>query len=258
MAATEKQFIQALEQHEFSIHYQPQISLDDGALIGMEALLRWNSPEHGLLTPTQFLPALEETGFMLTLGRWVLREVCMQNKTWQDAGHPPLTVAVNISTQELRHKDFVSNLRQMLDDTGLAPHWLKLEIRETSIEENEALALEQLQQAQALGVRIALDNLGNSHLPLKFLTRLPIHSIKIARSVISNIDNDMCQAAIVKAVIAMTRVLNIKGMAAGVERQEQLNFLKNEHCDDAQGFLLGKPMPASACIDLFSAHESNA
>ena len=143
-------------------------------------------------------------------------------------------------------------MKQILAETGLDPKWLELEIREHSIEEDESLALTRLTEIAALGVRIALDNLGHSHIPLNFLTRFPIHAIKIDRSIVSDVATDANHAAVAKAVIAVARVLNIKGLAEGVETQEQLNFFKAEHCEDAQGFMFGKPLPPSACAELLS------
>lgn len=241
----------ALANGEFAVYYQPQVDIRYGTLIGMEALLRWEHPERGLLMPSQFMQELDETGFMVTAGEWVLREACRQNKAWQDAGHPPMAVAVNISSQELRHKDFVQTVRRALAGAGLAPQWLELEIREQTIEEDESLALSRLTELNALGVRIALDNLGHSHIPLSFLTRFPIHSIKIDRSIVSDVATDANHAAVAKAVIAVARVLNIKGLAEGVETQEQLNFFRTEHCDDAQGYMFGRPLPPVACTELF-------
>lgn len=258
LLAAEKRLEQALERGEFEVYYQPQVDIHNGSLIGMEALLRWNHPEQGLLTPGQFMSTFEETGFMVTVGRWVLHEACKQNRAWQLAGHPPMVVAVNISSQELRHQEFVASLRHILDETGLAPKWLELEIREDSIEEDEALALLQLSEINTLGVRIALDNLGHSHIPLSFLTRFPIHAIKIDRSIVNDVDTDMSHAAVAKAVIAVARVLNIKGLAEGVERQEQLNFFKSERCDDAQGYMFGKPLPPSACTELLGKLRGRA
>jgi diguanylate cyclase (GGDEF)-like protein len=247
----EERLQRAMAHNEFAVYYQPQVDIRDGTLIGMEALLRWEHPERGLLMPSQFMQEFEETGFMSTAGEWVLREACRQNKAWQDAGHPPLAVAVNISSQELRHKDFVQTVRDALEDSGLAPQWLELEIREQAIEEDESLALSRLTEINALGVRIALDNLGHSHIPLSFLTRFPIHSIKIDRSIVTDVATDANHAAVAKAVIAVARVLNIKGLAEGVETQEQLNFFRTEHCNDAQGYMFGKPLPPLACTELF-------
>lgn len=242
----------ALADNEFAVYYQPQVDIRNGTLIGMETLLRWEHPERGLLMPSQFMQKFDETGFMVTAGEWVLREACKQNKAWQDAGHQPLVVAVNISSQELRHKDFVQTVRLALEDSGLAPQWLELEIREQAIEEDESLALSRLTEINALGVRIALDNLGHSHIPLSFLTRFPIHSIKIDRSIVTDVATDANHAAVAKAVIAVARVLNIKGLAEGVETQEQLNFFRTEHCNDAQGYMFGKPLPPLACGELMS------
>ena len=246
----EEQLRKALADSELVVHYQPQVDIHHGHLIGMEALLRWQHPEQGLLMPSQFMQSFDETGFIITAGEWVLREACKQNKAWQSAGHPAVAVAVNISSQELRHKDFVHIVKQILDETGLDPKWLELEIKEQVIEEDESLALTRLTEIAALGVRIALDNLGQSHIPLSFLTRFPIHAIKIDRSIVSDVATDANHAAVAKAVIAVARVLNIKGLAEGVETQEQLNFFKAEHCEDAQGYMFGKPLPPIACAEL--------
>jgi len=248
----EEQLHLALANNEFVVHYQPQVDIHHGNLIGMEALLRWQHPEHGFLMPSHFMQTLDETGFIVTAGEWVLREACKQNKAWQTAGHPPVIVAVNISSQELWHKDFVKTVKLILEETGLKPEWLELEIREDSIEKDESLALARLTEINALGVRIALDNLGHSHIPLNFLTRFPIHAIKIDRSIVTNVATDANHASVAKAVIAVARVLNIKELAEGVETQEQLNFFKAEHCEDAQGYMFGKPLPPSACTELMS------
>ena len=199
----EEQLRLALSNNELTVHYQPQVDIIQGDLVGMEALLRWQHPERGLLMPSQFMKEFEETGFMVTAGEWVLREACKQNKAWQAAGHPPVVVAVNISNQELRHENFVNNVKRALEETGLAPQWLELEIREQTIEDDEKLAFSRLSEINALGVRIALDNLGHSYIPLSFLTRFPIHSIKIDRSIVADVTTDANHAAVAKAVIAV-------------------------------------------------------
>ncbi|TAJ77134.1 MAG: GGDEF domain-containing response regulator [Gallionellaceae bacterium] len=250
MAELEAAQSRALDNGEFHVYYQPQVDIHHGKLIGMEALLRWQHPERGLLMPSYFMKAFDETNFIVTIGRWVLSEACKQNKAWQDAGHAPLVVAVNISGQEMRHADFVRSVRQALDESGLDAKWLELEIKEDDIEADEELALSRLTEVSALGVRIALDNLGHSHIPLSFLTRFPIHAVKIDRSIVTDVATDANHAAVAKAVIAVARVLNIKGMAEGVETQEQLNFFRTEHCEDAQGYMFGKPLPSSACTEL--------
>lgn len=242
----------ALSSNEFVVHYQPQVDIHHGKLIGMEALLRWQHPEQGLLMPSNFMQMLDETGVIVTAGKWVLREACKQNKEWQTAGHPPVIVAVNISSQELQHKDFVKTVVLILQETGLDSKWLELEIREQAIEANESLALARLTEIAALGVRIALDNLGHSHVPLSFLTRFPIHAVKIDRSIVTDVATNAEHASVAKAVIAVARVLNIKSMTKGMETEAQLNFFKAEHCDDAQGYMFGKPLPSSSCTELMS------
>ncbi|MDP1633924.1 MAG: EAL domain-containing protein [Gallionellaceae bacterium] len=242
----------ALVNGEFLVYYQPQVDIHHGKLIGMEALLRWQHPQRGLLMPAQFMQSLEESGTIVDIGRWVMNEACKQNKAWQDAGNTPVVVAVNISGQEMRHADFVASVKAALEESGLDPRWLEFEIREQSIEEDEELALIRLNEISALGVRIALDNLGHSHIPLSFLTRFPIHAVKIDRAIVSDVATDANHAAVAKAVIAVARVLNIKGLAEGVETQEQLNFFRTEHCDDAQGYMFGKPLPPAACVTLMN------
>ena len=246
----EEQLRLALANNELTVHYQPQVDIANGNLIGMEALLRWQHPERGLLMPSQFMKTFVETGFMVTAGKWVLREACKQNKAWQAAGHPPVVMAVNISSLELRHENFITNVKSVLEETGLAPQWLELEIREQVIEDDENLAFSRLSEINALGVRIALDNLGHSHIPVSFLTRFPIHAIKIDRSIVADAATDANHAAVAKAVIAVARVLNIKGLAEGIETQEQLDFFKTAQCDDAQGYMFGEPLPSSACTEL--------
>lgn len=254
MIEVEDSLLRAIKNEEFLVYYQPQVDIHHGKLIGMEALLRWQHPEQGLLMPRNFMQSMEETGILVNIGRWVLHEACKQNKSWQDAGHAPLVVAVNISGQELRSSDFIESVRHALAESGLEARWLELEIKEHDIEADEDLALTRLTEVSALGVRIALDNLGHSHIPLSFLTRFPIHAVKIDRSIVSDVATDANHAAVAKAVIAVARVLNIKGMAEGIETQEQLNFFRTEHCDDAQGYMFGQPLPPSACAELMRQH----
>lgn len=254
----EEQLRQALANNEFIVHYQPQVDIHGGHLVGMEALLRWQHPERGLLMPPQFMKMLEETGVMVTAGEMVLREACRQNKAWQEAGYPPVVVAVNISKQELQHRDFIKTVQRVLQETGLDAAWLELEIREETIEADEAWALSRLSEIAALGVRIALDNLGHSHIPLSFLTRFPIHAIKIDRSIVTDVATDANHAAVAKAVIAVARVLNIKGLAEGIETQEQFNFFKAEQCDDAQGYMFSQPLTPLACAELMDRLKRGA
>ena len=253
-----EQLRQALANNEFVIHYQPQVDIHSSRLVGMEALLRWQHPERGLLMPTQFMRMLEDTGVITTAGEWVLREACRQNKAWQEAGHPPVVVAVNISRQELQHQDFITTVKRILEETALDPAWLELEIREQTIEADEAWAFSRLSEIAALGVRIALDNLGHSHIPLSFLTRFPIHAIKIDRSIVNDVATDANHAAAAKAVIAVARVLNIKGLAEGIETQEQFNFFRDEHCDDAQGYMFSQPLTPLACAELMDKLKRGA
>jgi diguanylate cyclase (GGDEF)-like protein len=237
----------ALERGEFRVHYQPQVDLRSGRVIGMEALLRWQRPGAEPVMPMQFLSTLEESGLIVPVGEWVLASVCRQAMAWQAEGFSPLTVAVNISPRQFRDRRLVESVARALRESGLAPPLLELELTEECLRDDEEAAQATLSRLNALGVRLALDNYGVGSTSLRYLKRFPIHSVKIDRSVVRDMTSSPEEAAIVQAVIAVAHVFKMKGVAEGVETRGQAEFLRQQSCDDAQGYAFGRPLSAEAC-----------
>ena len=231
----------ALELGQFRLAYQPLVDLDTCRLTAAEALLRWHHPQKGEIPPSEFIPLCEENGFILSLGEWVLRHACEQMKQWQDKGYPPIIVAVNLSIRQFRQHDLSERIRQALDETGLAPHLLELEITE-SIMADVQYATEMLEKLKAIGVRISIDDFGTGYSSLHYLKRFPIDKLKIDRSFVSDVLTDRSDAAIVSGISAMARNLNLKVTAEGVESEGQVRFLKEQRCQEAQGYFFSKPV----------------
>jgi len=245
--AVERQSIEeslrrALERHEFVLHYQPKINLKTGAITGSEALIRWTHPTLGSVPPAQFIPVAEACGLILPIGAWVLREACSQAKAWADAGLPVATVAVNVSAMEFRFENFLENVFSTLHETGLAPHYLELELTESVLMKCVDATAPILQALRAKGVRIAIDDFGTGYSSLSYLQKFQVDTLKIDQSFIRQISTSGDDMAIVTAVIAMARSLKIRVVAEGVEEFEELEFLKSHDCDEAQGYLIGRPM----------------
>ncbi len=235
----------AIERHEFVLHYQPIMSLDSGALIGVEALIRWRHPQRGLVPPAQFVPIAEESGFIAAIGRWVLHEACRQSRAWRAAGLPPLRIAINISTVELRDKGFVESVGAVLEENGLVPRDLELELTETFLMRDSNSTAAVLRSLSNLGVRIALDDFGTGYSSLSHLKRFPIDTLKIDQSFVHNLATDADDASIVSAVIGMGKGLQIRVVAEGVETREQLTFLRKQGCPEGQGYYFSRPVSAS-------------
>jgi EAL domain-containing protein (putative c-di-GMP-specific phosphodiesterase class I) len=247
--AVERQFVEvalrhAVDQREFVLQYQPQMNLGTGAIIGVEALIRWRHPERGLVPPAHFIPIAEECGVIAAIGRWVLREACCQAQTWQRAGLPPVRVAINISAAELRAKDFVAGVRATLLETGLDPRYLELELTETFLMQDSKSTLGVLLALKAMGVQLALDDFGTGYSSLSYLRRFPIDTLKIDQSFVRDITTDAGDAGIVSAVISMGKSLNMRVVAEGVETQEQLAFLQEQRCPEGQGYHFSRPLVA--------------
>ena len=236
----------ALERDEFFLHYQPQVSILTGELIGMEALLRWNHPELGAIAPDQFIRWAEDTGLIIPLGEWVLRKACQQNRLWQKAGYRPLTVAVNLSARQFQQPDIVETISSILDQTGLRPSSLELEITESVVMESSGPGLETPHELKALGVQFSIDDFGIGYSSLSYLKRFPVDTLKMDRSFVCDVATDPSDAAIASAVVALGHGLKLKVLAEGVETQGQLAFLKTLQCDKMQGYLFSKPLPAEA------------
>lgn len=234
----------ALERNDFLLHYQPKVQMRSGAIVGMEALVRWKHPDLGLLPPAQFIPIAEETGLILPLGEWVLRTACVQNRKWQDAGLPPLRVATNLSVRQFKQKDLVSMIETVLKETRLNPEYLELEITESLLLESREEALQVLRHIQSLGISISIDDFGTGFSSLSYLKLFPINTLKIDSSFVRDIPADANDAAITRAIIQLGRSLRRTVIAEGVETREQYEFLQSEDCDQMQGFFFSRPLPA--------------
>jgi diguanylate cyclase (GGDEF)-like protein/PAS domain S-box-containing protein len=256
--AMETQLRRALERKEFVLHYQPQISLHSGQIIGMEALLRWQHPERGLVAPGEVIPLLEETGLILPVGEWVLRTACAQNSAWQAAGLPPLRVAVNLSARQFRQSSLATVVNRALQDAGLAPEHLELEITESIMIQDLQTTITTLDQLHALGIQISIDDFGTGYSSLSYLKRLPISKIKIDQSFIRDICTDPDDAAIAQAVISLGHSLKMKVIAEGVETREQMEHLRAQGCDKIQGFYFSRPLPIEAFAQLVRESQVTA
>ncbi len=235
----------SLERGELDVYYQPQVVVRNGKLSAVEALLRWNHPELGLLPAERFISIAEESGLIVPIGRWVLEEACRQVKTWQHSGlYPLLRVAVNISFVQFRRPDFLHSVVRAFEQAGLAPGFLELELVESLVMHDVDASTRQLQEIKALGVTVALDDFGTGYSSLSYLQRFPIDTLKIAQPFIHGLEGPETTRPLVQAIVAVSRNLGIRVTAEGVETPKQLAFLRRLGCDKAQGYLLGKPLPA--------------
>ncbi|MFQ4142864.1 EAL domain-containing protein [Chlorogloeopsis sp. ULAP02] len=246
----EKSLRYALEREEFVVYYQPQINIHTGKITGMEALLRWQHPEMGLVAPNIFIPLAEESGLIVPIGEWVLRTACMQNKAWQNAGLPSLTVAVNLSLKQFREPKLVQTVAQILEQTELEPQFLELEITETVAIEDLNFTKKVLQELEQMGVHLSIDDFGTGYSSLSRLQLLPLHNLKIDRSFIRELTTDVKVAHIVKAIVTLGRNLGLRLTAEGVEKEEELQFLKSINCEDVQGFLFYRPLSAQKATEI--------
>ncbi|PKL39816.1 MAG: hypothetical protein CVV44_06230 [Spirochaetae bacterium HGW-Spirochaetae-1] len=243
----------AVHGEEFFCHYQPKLTMDNH-IIGMEALIRWKSPVHGIMYPSHFIPLLEKNGLIMEAGRMVLEMSCRQAKQWYDDGFDSLVVAVNISPLQFRQPDLLETIREVLEDTGLDPNLLELEITESSIMQNEDESIEKLQAIRNLGISISIDDFGTGYSSLSKLKDYPINVLKIDKSFIDTIPLDVKSSTIAATVIELAHNLGFKVVAEGIEKQEQLDFLQKNHCDQYQGFLFSKPVPPEEFTELLKKH----
>ncbi|MCU1350611.1 MAG: diguanylate cyclase/phosphodiesterase with sensor(s), partial [Acidobacteria bacterium] len=242
--ALERSLHHAFERNEFVLHYQPMVEIASNRLVGAEALVRWNHPEHGLMMPDEFIPVAEECQLIVPLGEWVLRTACLQMKAWHDAGHGPLRVAVNLSPRQFQQRDLTSMVERVLAETQLSPEYLDLEITETAAMQNIDLSLQVMNRLKEMGIHISIDDFGTGYSSLNYLKRFPIDTVKIDQDFVRDLSRDASDAAIITAVISMARALKLRVIAEGVETQEQLAFLQREQCAEMQGFLYSHPLPA--------------
>lgn len=232
----------ALERNELFLHYQPQVDLRTGKITAVEALLRWLHPELGVISPLQFIPIAEETGMIMAIGEWVLHAACAQNKAWQAAGLPPFRIAVNLSARQLRQTSFIHVIERTLQETGLEPSYLELELTESMLMHNTENAIAMLAALDGMGIDLSVDDFGTGYSSLTYLKRLPINALKIDKSFVSDIPGDLDDAAIASTIIVMAHNLGIRVIAEGVETQEQRNFLGERACDAMQGYLFSRPV----------------
>lgn len=241
--ALESDLRKAVERGELQVYYQPRVHLASGQLVGMEALVRWHHPELGLIPPARFIPLAEETGLIVQIDEYVLRTACTQNKAWQDAGLPPLRVAVNLSARQFMHKDVAATVAHLLSETGLDPRYLELEITESSAMHDAEAAVATLQRLKELGIHLAIDDFGTGYSSFNYLKQFPIDTLKIDRSFVRDIHTDPGDAEIVSAIIMLARSLKLNVVAEGVETEAQRLFLKRKKCEEMQGFLVSPPLP---------------
>jgi diguanylate cyclase (GGDEF)-like protein len=249
----------ALERSEFEVHYQPLVDISTGVVVGMEALVRWQHPELGFLSPAEFIPLAEDTGLIMPLGEWVLRTACAQCSAWHSEGLAPLTVAVNLSAHQFQQLNLSEVVVRVLRETGLSPLSLELELTESSIMKNAESAVKTLGELKEMGISIAVDDFGTGYSSLGYLKRLPIDKLKIDQTFVRDVTTDPNDASLVMAIIALAHNLRLKVLAEGVETEEQLRFLHLLRCDEWQGYLYSKPLPAEAfrqfLIDRRLAHR---
>ncbi len=241
----------AVNRDEMVLHYQPIVNLETGYLVGMEALLRWQHPEQGLLLPGVFMTIAEETGLIVSIGEWVLREACEQNRRWHEMGYGPLRVSVNLSARQFQ-PSLVDMVTRVLEETGLAPQLLELEITESMVMQHPDQAVRMLNELSSMGISFSIDDFGTGYSSLAYLKRFSIDSLKIDRSFISESTLDSDNAAIIRAIIQMAHGLEIRVVAEGVETAEQALFLRNNHCDRVQGYHFSKPLPSHQFEDIIN------
>ena len=233
----------ALEREQFSLHYQPKVDMESGQITGVEALLRWKHPELGLVPPAQFIPLAEETGLIVPIGRWVLREACAQNMAWQRRGLRPVSMAVNLSPRQFADEQLLHDVDEALAASGMSPVLLQLEITESMVMRNVTRAVRVLDAIQSRGIRLAIDDFGTGYSSMSLMKQFPIDTIKIDRSFVRDLPRDSEDQAIAQAIISMGKALGMTVVAEGVETAEQQAFLRDHRCDEMQGFLFSKPLP---------------
>jgi len=245
----------AIKNEEFLLHYQPQVNIITGDITGIEALVRWQNPERGLVYPDAFISLAEETGHIVSLGEWVLYTACAQNRVWQDKCLKPIKMAVNVSIRQLKKNDFVSTVKRILKYTGLAPEFLEFEVTESIVMENIGSSLEILHELKSMGIKLSIDDFGTGYSSFEYLKQIPIDMLKIGMPVVQNITVNPADAAIAKAIIEVAHIMNLEVIAEGVETIEQLKLLSTLHCDKIQGFLVTKPLPSSERLEEFLKKE---
>ncbi|WP_053149456.1 GGDEF and EAL domain-containing protein [Pseudomonas sp. P97.38] len=245
----------ALQRKEFVLHYQPKLDLTSGKVVGVEALVRWNRPEHGLVYPSDFIPVAEDSGLIVPLSQWVLQEACQQARTWQDQGMRPLYLSVNVSAIDFRQRGFVEGIARTLKETGLDPTQLELEITESVLMQNIDTTVATLKAIKQLGVRLAIDDFGTGYSSLSYLQKFPVDVLKIDQSFVGDLSIDSNDAKLVSTIISLGKGLNLHIIAEGVETLEQLDFLRTHQCEEAQGYYFSKAVQPHAFVQWMAEWE---
>ncbi|OLN22434.1 PAS domain S-box protein [Domibacillus antri] len=245
----ERELHKALERNQFQLHYQPQLDIHSGRILGVEALIRWKHPELGTISPSDFIPLAEETGLIVPIGNWVLKTACRQNKEWQNAGFPPVRVSVNVSMRQFTQLNFVDHVKEALEQSGLSSEWLDIEITESMTLEGDIFH-SALLKLKELNIHVSMDDFGTGYSSLSSLRHFPINKLKIDQTFVKKLDET--NKAIVTMIVTLAKNLNMNVIAEGVETTEQAAFLKGMNCNEAQGYLFAKPMPAQKMADFFS------
>jgi EAL domain-containing protein (putative c-di-GMP-specific phosphodiesterase class I) len=247
----------AVEREEFFLHYQAKLDFTTGRITGVEALLRWQHPDLGLVAPARFIPVAEETGLIVAIGRWVLHKACAQNVAWQQEGLPPLCMAVNLSARQFVDENLLKDISAALDRSGMKPELLELELTESMVMQNPERATKLLTEIKNKGIRIAIDDFGVGYSSLAHIKRFPIDTLKVDRSFIRDLADNAEDRAITDAIITMGRSLSLTVVAEGVETQEQLDFLSEHACDAMQGFHFSRPIPQDQFASFLRQHVAS-
>jgi EAL domain-containing protein (putative c-di-GMP-specific phosphodiesterase class I) len=246
----------AIERKEFLLVYQPQVNTVSGKIVGLEALIRWKHPKLGFVPPDRFIPASEKNGLILPIGEWVLKTACSQARSWLEAGFQTVPVSVNVSAVQFRQEGFCQLIKGVLDETGLPPQYLELELTESLLMSNEDLMFPVLQELKEIGLNLVIDDFGTGYSSLSYLKQFPVNKLKIDRSFIRDLSIDPDDAAITSAIISMAKGLGLKVIAEGVETNEQMAFLRDHLCDEIQGYFFSKPITASEIAEKWLSSRS--
>jgi EAL domain-containing protein (putative c-di-GMP-specific phosphodiesterase class I)/DNA-directed RNA polymerase subunit K/omega len=244
----------AVQNDELRLYYQPKVDALSGRLVGMEALVRWMHPTRGMLTPVEFIPIAEDTGMIVSIGRWALREACRQNAIWQRAGLRPVRVAVNLSARQLRSDHLLDDIEAALSEAPLSTSLLELEITESMVMENPERVINLLNRIRSRGIHLSLDDFGTGHSSLAYIKRFPIDCVKIDRTFIKDTPGNIDDVAISRAIVAMAQALDLSTVAEGVETAEQLELLRNMGCEQIQGYFFSRPLSPADFLEYYKAH----
>ena len=240
---------QAVKHNEFFLYYQPIVNLSSGQVYAAEALLRWNHPKLGAISPSKFIPLAEESGLINPLGEWTFRAACLQHQKWLAMGLPAIKISINLSPEQLKQAELVKKIQHIIQETKVDPKYLELELTESAIMDDTEFSIAKLQALVKLGIDLSIDDFGTGYSSLSYLRRFPVHTIKIDRSFVQDLEKNPDTAAIIKAIIALAKSLQLKVIAEGIETKNQVNFLKQNHCDYGQGYYFSPAVDADSFMD---------